>query len=319
MDTSSPASPLVSIVIPTFNRAAYLADAIDSVLAQDYPRIELIVVDDGSTDDTASVLRRHAGRCRCERQENLGQSQAINRGWALSRGELLGYLGDDDLLQPGAIRAAVDALAARPDAVMAYGDYVMIDAASRPFRLVRLRPRTFLEMARDLRVTPGPGALQRREAALAAGPWESSLTLAPDVDFYLRLGLRGAFVHVPRVQGRLRVHASSTNVRLRDEWCDDEPPRLLARFFERSDLPDALRRQQPAMMAYACLMATRGHLRAGRYRAAARRLAQAAQHCLPASASPYALRLLASGMVDTTGWRLLAGRLRDRRLSGSHA
>ena len=100
--------PLVSIVTPTYNQAEYLAETIESVLAQDYPNIEYIVLDDGSTDSTPEVLNRYSGRVRWERHDNMGQARTLNKGWAMSRGEFIGYLSSDDLLLPDAISKLVE-------------------------------------------------------------------------------------------------------------------------------------------------------------------------------------------------------------------
>src|SRR5436190_11609912 len=105
---SRPNPPSVSIVLATHNRPDWLRLAIDSVLAQDYPDLELLVMDDGSTDRTPELLKQYARRnpserFRFERHDNTGQARTLNRGWRIARGELLGYLSDDDLLAPGAV------------------------------------------------------------------------------------------------------------------------------------------------------------------------------------------------------------------------
>lgn len=297
--------PLVSIVIPTYNRAAYLPEAIESVLSQDYSPIELIVVDDGSTDDTQAVLARYAERCRCERRANQGQSAALNHGWQLARGEILGYLGDDDCLRPGAVTVLVRALLADPGAVMAYGDYSLIDPSSCTIRQVLFRPRPYVEMVRDLRVMPGPGALQRRTALFAAGPWDPGLRLAPDLDFYLRLGLQGRFVHVPGELAAFRVHESSATFRPADPRVVDEPLRVAQRFFARTDLPSEVRAVERSALAYAALMLARGHMRAHRYDAAMENLRLAIRWRARVLCSWYGCRLLLSGLVNRAFYRAL--------------
>src|SRR5947207_7126779 len=115
-----PASPLVSIVIPSYNHARYLEAAIESVLAQDYAQVELIVIDDGTTDGSAALLEKYRGRFRFEIQQNQGQAATVNRGWRLSRGELLGYLSADDALLPRAVSASVACLDRNPAAAICY-------------------------------------------------------------------------------------------------------------------------------------------------------------------------------------------------------
>ena len=107
--------PLISVVIPVFNGEAFVADAIESLLAQDDADFELIVIDDGSTDGTADVLAGFGGRIRSHRQANGGTSTARNRGISLAQGELFVFLDADDLHPPGYLARFSDAAAAAPD------------------------------------------------------------------------------------------------------------------------------------------------------------------------------------------------------------
>ena len=103
-------NPLVSIVIPCYNQGHYLRQAIDSALSQDYPGIELIVLDDGSTDGTQALLASYPDRFYRESHANMGQAGTLNKGWRMSKGEILSYLSADDFLLPGAVRRSVEAL-----------------------------------------------------------------------------------------------------------------------------------------------------------------------------------------------------------------
>src|SRR5262245_18951107 len=127
-------APLVSIVIPACNHARSVSQAVRSVLGQDYPRVELIVLDDGSTDNTREVLTRLPGAFRWESHANVGQAQTLNKGWQMARGDILAHLSAYDALAPGATSAAVSALAANPEAVATYCDFELIDPASRMIR-----------------------------------------------------------------------------------------------------------------------------------------------------------------------------------------
>lgn len=307
-NSTSARRPLVSIVIPTHNRAPYLPEAIESVLSQSYQPIEVIVVDDGSTDDTRAVMERYASRCRCEWRTNQGQSAAVNYGWQIARGEILGYLGDDDCLRPAAIEKLVDALMSDDGAVMAYGDYALIDGASRVIRRVVLTPRPYVEMVRDLRVTPGPGALQWRHALLAAGPWDPALRLTPDLDFYLRLGLCGRFVHVPGELAAFRVHESSTSFRRAEPHITGEPLRVASNFFARPDLPREVRAVERRATAYAALMVARGHMRSHRFDHARDALRRAFAADWSVLCSWYGFRLLLSGLVNRAFYRVVSRR-----------
>src|SRR5882762_7034204 len=119
----SSVGPLVSIVVPCYNQADYLEQAIKSVLSQDYPGIELIVLDDGSTDDTRAVLALYAGKFHYETHANIGQARTLNKGWGMSKGRFLSYLAADDFLLPGAVRTSVEKLIADPKIVLTYCDF----------------------------------------------------------------------------------------------------------------------------------------------------------------------------------------------------
>src|SRR5262245_23993524 len=179
------ATPLVTIVIPAYNQAEYLPGAIDSVLAQDYPAVELIVLDDGSTDGTPALLQHYAGRCHLESHPNMGQAATLNKGWRMAKGAVLSYLAADDLLAPAAVSRSVAALSERPDAAMTYSDFQLIDPASRFIRRVRAPDYDYRSLAVDLVCAPGPGVFLRREAAEAAGIWNPALRQIPDFEYWL--------------------------------------------------------------------------------------------------------------------------------------
>lgn len=119
--------PLVTIVTPSFNQGRFIRQTIESVLAQDYPRIEYIVMDGGSTDETAAVVKEYDGRLSWFSEKDRGQSHAINKGFRMAQGELVAWLNSDDLLLPGAVRHAVAAFERRPQAGAVYGEGYLID------------------------------------------------------------------------------------------------------------------------------------------------------------------------------------------------
>jgi glycosyltransferase involved in cell wall biosynthesis len=122
--------PRVSIVVPSFHQARYLEATIRSALDQDYPALELLVIDGGSTDGSVEIIRQYAPRLAYwESGPDRGQCHAINKGLARARGEIVAWLNSDDLLLPGAVQAAVAALAACPEAALVYADGLWIDEA----------------------------------------------------------------------------------------------------------------------------------------------------------------------------------------------
>src|SRR5689334_12287800 len=132
--------PLVSIVIPTHNYADYVGGAIRSALGQGYAPVEVIVVDDGSTDDTPAVLRSFGAAIYPLRLDRRGVSAARNAGLAVARGTYVIFLDADDLLMPGGVSAQVEQLERRPDVDAVVGDWYVCDVETR---LVR-RERTTL-------------------------------------------------------------------------------------------------------------------------------------------------------------------------------
>jgi glycosyltransferase involved in cell wall biosynthesis len=255
MAAASTALPSVSIVIPVYNGRDYVAEAIDSVLAQDHRPLEIIVVDDGSTDDTLAVVERYRDRVTVVHQENAGQSAAMTAGWARASGTLLGYLSADDRLRAGAVAALARALAAAPDAVLAYPDFGLIDATSQPIGAI-VTPPDYDEalLFGDLHCLPGPGALFRREAYHRAGPWDQTLRQVPDLDFFFRLALHGPFLHVPQVLADYRRHAGAATYRPATPARADEPLRVVAGYFARPDVPDRIRRYRRTATANALLL-----------------------------------------------------------------
>ncbi|MCX6036383.1 MAG: glycosyltransferase family 2 protein, partial [Chloroflexi bacterium] len=120
--------PLVSIVTPSYNQARFLEFTIHSVLEQDYPNIEYILVDGGSTDGSVDILQRYADRFAWWVSENdRGQTDAINKGFARAKGDILAWLNSDDTYEPHAVAEAVEFLRGRPEVGLVYGDTNFID------------------------------------------------------------------------------------------------------------------------------------------------------------------------------------------------
>ncbi|RMF72136.1 MAG: glycosyltransferase family 2 protein [Acidobacteria bacterium] len=176
-----PDGPLVSVVIPTFNRADMVGDAIDSVLAQTWPRVECIVVDDGSTDGTAAVLERYRGRIVAIRQENRGLAAARNAGLRLARGELVGFLDSDDAWLPTLVERVVDAFRREPALGAVFVAEQEIDERGRPLGIVHRKrtpgPRFTPEgmIGRDTGVGCGRPPVVRRELFARLGAFDESL------------------------------------------------------------------------------------------------------------------------------------------------
>ena len=205
--------PLVSIVTPTYNQAAYLGETIRSVLAQDYPRIEYLVLDDGSTDETPAVLQQFDGLVRWERHANMGQSNTLNKGWRQCRGEYLGYLSSDDRLLPHAVSTLVKAIESRPDVSVVYCDFNVIDKNGTVVRELTSPDFDHAQLVEELNCQPGVGVLFRRAVFDRTGGWNPELRKIPDFEFWLRAARLGPFLRVPHALSEYRVHEESASIR----------------------------------------------------------------------------------------------------------
>lgn len=179
--------PLVSIVTPSYNQAAFLEETICSVLEQGYEPLEYVVIDDGSTDGSVEIAERHTSRLRLVRQENSGQPAAINRAFAETRGELMGYLNSDDTLLPGALEAMVAEFEREPEALLVYGDAEYTNARSERTGYLAARAFDVAEMQRkcDNHVVQ-PSTLWRREAWERFGPFDEDAYYFFDFEFFMQ-------------------------------------------------------------------------------------------------------------------------------------
>jgi glycosyltransferase involved in cell wall biosynthesis len=228
----------VSVVIPAYNAAAFLAEAVRSALAQTLPPLEILVVDDGSTDETAAIARAFGGRVRCLSQENQGLSGARNRGIREARGDLIALLDADDSWLSEKLAAQVEALAGCPKAVACFSrtEYVGQDGAI----LRRSDVPPLHRLVEDLLLSccvigPPSAALIRRSALDAVGLFDPRFSQCADWDMWLRLAEAGPVVYADGVHVRYRVHGAnmSKNVPLleRDTFG------VLAKFFAAHPQP----------------------------------------------------------------------------------
>jgi glycosyltransferase involved in cell wall biosynthesis len=253
---------LVSIIIPAFNHGRYLGQAIDSVLGQDYPNIELIVLDDGSTDNTRAVLESYGDAFHWETHPNMGQANTLNKGWQQAKGSILSYLGADDVLMPDAVSSSLAYL--QGDVVLTYGDFNLIDPSSKIIRQVAAPEFNYIEMYTKFICQPGPGVFMTRRAYEVAGGWDSTLKQMPDHDYWLRLGLVGPFVRVPKVLAAFRVHDDSQTYAISDAYKAEEPLRVIHKFIDHHALPPELFALKHVAMSSAWLFTAQLHIRAGR-------------------------------------------------------
>lgn len=203
--------PLVSIVTPSLNQGQFIEETIRSVLDQDYPRIEHIVVDGGSADETLAVLERYPHLTWVSEPDG-GQADAVNKGFGMAKGEVFGWLNADDLYLPGAVSTAVEALR-RTGSGFVHGGWMQIDEHSEAIR-ERIPPVPFDLDAQlnERNAVCQPGAFFTREAFVSVGGLDPSYRYAMDYELWLKLGERMPVTHVDAVLGAYRLHPASKTV-----------------------------------------------------------------------------------------------------------
>ena len=218
--------PKVSLIIPVYNQERYIQESVESALKQDYEPLEVIVVDDGSTDRTSRILKRFGQRIRYIPQENRGAAAALNRGVQLAQGSFVGWLSGDDLYLPGKITAQVHEFQAEPSLGLVYTDWVMIDAGGREIRTVCAPCPSAERFARELlksNFINGSSVLIRKECLARVGYFDETLVADVDGDMWFKLLKYGhRFGHVARPLLKYRRHPSnlSHNYRLMQSWKD---------------------------------------------------------------------------------------------------
>ena len=199
--------PLVSIITPSYNQGRFIRATIQSVLAQDYPELEYIVMDGGSADETRSVVKDYASRLTFVSEKDRGQSHAINKGFRLARGSILFWLNSDDVILPGAVRSAVDEFARSPATGAVYGQGYLMDkegavtspfSATGPFNLWKLVYLSDYILQQTLYV--------RRAVLDDIGYLDENLHYTMDWDLLIRIGMRYPLSYIPRPMGCLREY-----------------------------------------------------------------------------------------------------------------
>ena len=204
--------PLVSVVTPSFNQAPYLELAVRSVLEQDYPNIEYIVIDGGSTDGSVEIIEQYKDRLAYWVSESdTGQAEAINKGMRRATGDIIGWINSDDALLPCAISQAVEELETNADLGMVYGDGLMVDS-----NLMLLDMHTYKQLSvLDLlcfEVILQPTVFMRRNALADVGYLNEEYHLILDHELWVRLASRYPLSHVSEFWAIERTHESAKTI-----------------------------------------------------------------------------------------------------------
>lgn len=202
--------PLVSIITPSFNHGRFIRDTIESVLSQDYPHIEYFVIDGDSTDDTSDIVRSYGDRLTFVCEPDRGQSDAINKGMRIARGEIVYWINSDDIVMPGAVSRAVEEFERDPDLGFVYGEGVLLNEDGSPkgrfpwteqFNLWRLIHFGDYIMQQTV--------FFKRAAFVDAGMLDESLYWAMDWDILIRIAKRHVVKYIPHELGAIREYGST--------------------------------------------------------------------------------------------------------------
>jgi glycosyltransferase involved in cell wall biosynthesis len=212
--------PLVSIVTPSFNQAPYLEETISSVLEQDYPRIEYIIIDGGSTDGSVDIIKKYADKITWWVSEvDKGQTDAINKGFGCTTGRILAWLNSDDTYEPGAVSAGVKYLQEHPKIGMVYADCNYIDEKGQKLGKFPAAQTDYKRLRRGYVHIPQQTMFFRAELWHAVGPMDPSFFFAMDYDLWTRIAARTEIKYLPgQTWANFRIHSFGKTIAA-DERC----------------------------------------------------------------------------------------------------
>jgi len=278
---------MVSIIIPTYNRVEFIRQTVQSALGQTYPKFEVIVVDDGSTDNTQAVLAQFGKRIRYIYQENKGQPSARNRGLQASQGDYLLFLDSDDIIPPNKLELHAAILEARPDFGLVYSGWQYINNDGDVLGEVRPNKEGLLikdMLRRRFGLATTGAAVVRRDCFERVGLFDESLRKGDDADMWLRIANAGfsfGCIEQPLIQYRIHQKRLSSDVTPQDVQYRFA---RLDRFFVDPNLPDDIRDLKEEAYSILHYEAAARYYRAGEIKLAQDHISQAVLTC-PALAS----------------------------------
>ncbi len=216
-----PDLPLVTIITPSFNQAAFLEKAICSVLEQDYPKLEYIVVDGGSTDGSMEIIKRYEHRLAWwVSEKDQGQSDAINKGLTRANGEIVAWLNSDDFYLPGAVSSAVTALQEHPDWGLVYGNMLAVDGEGALLNIQRF-DNWKLDDLLCFHILGQPSVFLRKSVLDRAGAVDTRFHYLLDHHLWIRMAMLAPIGHVSQFWSAARFHAGAKNVARASKFGED--------------------------------------------------------------------------------------------------
>lgn len=220
--------PRITVVTPSFNQAPYLERTIRSVLDQGYANLEYIVIDGGSTDGSADIIRRYADRLAYWVSEpDRGQSDAINKGLRRASGDWVAWQNSDDVYFPGVFDGLAAAAQRNPRAGLIIGDMMLIDEHDRPLRDIRYVTPSYGALVAEGMLVANQAAFWRRDLQQQLGLLDEGYFCSFDYEWFLRLAQHTTGLHVDRIWGALRLHGQ-TKTSLHAARFQEENQKILA-------------------------------------------------------------------------------------------
>jgi glycosyltransferase involved in cell wall biosynthesis len=205
--------PLVSIVTPSYNQVGYLEQTLQSVLSQQYPHIEYIVIDGGSTDGSIEIIDRYANQLAYWVSEpDEGQTDAINKGFKYAHGDILAWLNSDDLYRPGAVAEAVEFFRDHPEAGMVYGDADYINDSGEVIGQFPAAQTDYKRLRRGYVHIPQQASFFRARLWQMVGPLDPSFYFALDYDLWVRIAALAPIRYTPRTWAAFRLHRDAKSL-----------------------------------------------------------------------------------------------------------
>lgn len=252
----------VSVIIPTYNSSQFLREAVQSVLQQTFADFEIIVIDDGSTDNTAEMMQQFEGKVIYIYQKNQGVSAARNNGIKASKGKYVAFLDSDDVWLPTKLEKQIKAIHQNPTKKVCYTEYFSVSQEMRPKDLRRIRSENYV--LQDLLllgnvVGPPSAVIAERDIFDQIGDFDESLSLSADWDMWIRMACATEFVFLnePLIKYRLHNSNMSKNVKLLEE----DTIRLLEKSFCTGKLPNEILIKRNAAFGYHYIVFAKSYLR----------------------------------------------------------
>jgi len=214
--------PKVTIITPSYNQARYLEATIRSVLEQDYPNLEYIIIDGGSNDGSVEIIQKYADKLAYwVSEKDRGQTDAINKGFARASGEILAWLNSDDTFQPGAVREAVDYLNTHPNSGMVYGDAMFINADGEVIGRFPGAQTDYRKLRQGYVHVAQQASFFRAALWKQVGPLDPTFYFAMDYDLWVRLARVSKLDYLPRWWANFRLHGDAKTIAADDRcWPD---------------------------------------------------------------------------------------------------